>query len=248
MIKEKVRERIFDKINNSLKGKMQEQSIRNAISGIHKKFKGVTINAAAHLFAEKYGVNVWCYLEEKDIESLRHLPQEIFPRTTQKPTSMKKMKKVKFISESSFLKDATKNSEIYPYVYVLENELRNLIFKKFEKITDWWEDKKLISDEVREYAEKVKKAESKYKWLPERANHPLFYIGLEQLFKIIERNWDPYFKNVFNDSGNLRTWGMESVPIRHLIAHTIPTREIDKMNIKIKTNYILNCIKNTSKP
>jgi len=246
MARETIDHKIFERILKKNKENLKEQAIRDGVSRVHKKYRGITLNAAAHLFAEKHKVAIWRYLKDKDIESLKHVPQSVqaiqgskkFPKQPTKP---------KYLPESKFSNEAFRNEKVYPYVYILENSLRNLILEKFEKEGNWWNNKAFVSNDIQEYAEKVKKAESKYSWMPKRAKHPIYYVGLEQLFKIITKNWQKYFKDVFTDFGDLRTWGRETVPIRHLIAHNIPTRKIDEENIRIKTDYILNCIKNSKK-
>lgn len=247
LTREIINRKIFEKIVKKNKNNLKEQAIRGAISYIHRKQTGITVNAAAYLFAKKHNVSVWRYLKDRDIQSLKSTLQTVNASQTRNGFSQHDIKKSKYLPESEFSSEASKNANVYPYVYILENSLRKLILEKFDKQDNWWADKVLVSNDIRSYAEKVKGAESKYPWMPKRAKHPIYYIGLEQLFKIIIRNWGKYFKNVFSDLGDLRTWGRESVPIRHLIAHNIATRKLDKDNIKIKTDYVLNCIKNSRK-
>jgi len=127
---------------------------------------------------------------------------------------------------------------------VLENSLRNLILEKFKNEKDWWNNKKFVKDEVRDYAKKIQEAEKKHKWLGKgRGDHPIYYVGLDHLLNIIERNFNPHFKDVF-DLGNIRTWINESVPIRNLVAHNIRTQKEERDNIKIRAKYICNLIEN----
>lgn len=144
--------------------------------------------------------------------------------------------------DQKLVQEAEKNMEIYPYVYVLENSLRKLILEKFANMNNWWQDKKIVKPDIQDYAQKIQNAEKKHKWVEKRGNHPIYYVGLEHLYKIIEVNFNPHFKGMF-DISNLRTWVNECVPIRNLVAHNIPTQKTERDNIKIRTNYICRSVK-----
>lgn len=87
-----------------------------------------------------------------------------------------------------------------------------------------------------------KRQKKKHDWLPERANHPIYYVGLEDLFKIISKNYTKHFKRIFTDQGNLRTWINECIPIRNLLAHNIRIKQEEKHNLIIRTKYICTLI------
>jgi len=127
-------------------------------------------------------------------------------------------------------KEAYTNASTYPYVFLLENKLRNIILKKFESKNNWWNDTKIVKKDIQEYAEKIQKAEEKYRWIDARGNHPIYYVNLDHLFKIIEKNWND-FKKIFSDLGYLRTWIAECVPVRNLIAHNIKTKKPERDDI-----------------
>lgn len=132
---------------------------------------------------------------------------------------------------------ASNNAKIYLYLYILENSLRKVILDNFKDKTDWWKNKKIVHPDIQNYAIAIQKAESKYIWMPVRGDHPIYYVGLWELFKIIEINWKD-FKNIFNNLEDLRTWMKEMVSIRHLVAHNVKTRKVDFDNVKIRTTHI----------
>lgn len=245
MPRDKISPKIWEKITSNPKIKVKyrnEQSIRNAISDIHKKNHGVTMNGAAYEFA-KDSVSVYRYLDDKDKQSLQHLRAlEVKSNGGTQKKQRIKTKEVTLSFGQKYIKEANENASIYPLVYVLENSLRNLILEKFKDEKDWWNNRKFVKDEIRDYAKKIQEAEKRHKWLGKgRGDHPIYYIGLDHLFKIIERNFNPYFKDIF-DLGNLRTWINESVPIRNLVAHNIRTQKEERENIKIRAKYICNLI------
>jgi len=118
--------------------------------------------------------------------------------------------------------------------------LRILDTYKLEPL--WWETR--APKPVKEHAEYIKNAEKKHDWLPKRGKHPIYYVGLEDLFKIISKNYNPFFKKVFTDQGNLRTWINECLPIRNLLAHNIKIKRDERENLKMRTKYICLLIEN----
>jgi len=243
--KKRLDPRLFEKIKSHPKIKLGPGAIRNAISEIRKENPGITLNAAAYEFARRRGgFSLWKSLGEEDRLSLQYLKSkpaiEEKKELKRRPPRLK-VKQIKPSFESTFIESAKINAEIYPYIYILENELRMLILEKFSGDKDWWYNKKFVKEEIQNYAKHIQEAEKKYVWLPKRADHPIYYVGLSELLKIIEKNWGR-FKNVFKDLGNLRTWINEVVPIRNLVAHNIKTQIEERRNVEIRTKYILTLI------
>jgi len=223
-----------------------EQSIRQTISNIKRGNPGLTSNGAAQIFAQKYKVSVFRYLNDEDKKSISNfIPKTSFASTSGKTSKsgLRTRKRALVLPyDQKVVNEAEKNMEIYPYVYILENSLRKLIIDKFANISNWWSNNKIVKQDIQDYAKRIQDAEKKHKWVGPRGNHPIYYIGLEHLYKIIEINYNPYFKGLF-DISNLKTWINECVPIRNLLAHNIPTQKTERDNIKIRTRYICNSIK-----
>ena len=117
-----------------------------------------------------------------------------------------------------------------------------MILKEFGSGQEWWIDGTTVSTDIQEYAEKIRQAEQKYPWIMDRGNHPINYVGLLELFKIIEKNWKGHFSKVLKDLEQLRAWIKESVPIRNLVAHNIKTREQERQVIRKNTDYICRIV------
>ncbi|MBI2105623.1 hypothetical protein HYT56_02165 [Candidatus Woesearchaeota archaeon] len=213
-----------------------EQSVKNLISKI-KTDEGLSCsqNAVAQVVAKIKGFSVARRLKKED-----KVPPNIseivakYARNNRgnnsKPKSAPDFKRKISNSQDPMEKEAYTNASIYPYVFLLENKLRNVIFNKFKSNSNWWTDTKIVKKDIQEYAEKIQKAEQKYKWVDARGEHPIYYVNLEHLFKIIEKNWNE-FKNIFNDLGHLRTWIAECIPVRNLIAHNIKTKKPERDDI-----------------
>lgn len=242
----RINKNLFEFLKNHQKVNITPQAIRNEISKIRSDNPGVTLNAAASIFAKKRGIRVMRYLSEDDSRSLKYSKETDNTREKRSRTKKVIFKPVTVKYGNKFINEANKNASIYPHIYILENSLRKLILETFDEENDWWE--KRVNNEVKDYAKRIQKAEKKHDWLPKRGNHPIYYVGLYELFKIISKNYSTNFKNIFTDQGNLRTWINECVPIRNLLAHNVKVNSEERQNLIIRTKYICTLIeKNRNK-
>lgn len=242
--------RIFRRITSSPKiGKMDEQSVRNAISKIHIDNHGLTMNAAAAEFAKNKGIKVNRYLNADDRFSFQYLKQprlaKIIPIQGGKKTI--KVAEIKPDFASEFISEAHNNAKIYQHIFILENTLRRVIFEQFGEGLEWWNDSKIVKKDTQDYAARIKEAEKKYPWMKERGNHPIWYVGLLELFQIIDKNWKLHFEPIFKDLDQLRAMIKESVPIRNYVAHNVKTRELERQLIEKNTDYICRLVENWRK-
>src|SRR3989344_2789509 len=136
--------------------------------------------------------------------------------------------------ESEFLSEANKNIKAYVDIYVIENVLRKIIFETFGKEKKWWKED-FVSKDVFKHAEDIRLAESKHPWIKKRGDHPLYYVGLEELKKIITKHWENNFKWIGNKE-KFFPWIDELIPIRNMVAHNVSLEkeEIDMTGIKSK--------------
>lgn len=244
MTRETIDQRVLDKIKAE---GFKPQTIRDGASRIKKKNHGlVTSNAAAYVWANNNGVNVYRYLSDVDKKSLQHLN---VPQVKRELVGTRKIKtkSAEVQYGQKYITNANQNAEIYPHVFILENSLRDLILEKFKALgPSWWKDKKIIKEDISKHADYIQEQEKKHKWLGPRGNHPIYYVGLEHLYKIIEMNYNPHFRDIFELS-KLKTWIDECVPIRNLLAHNIKTQEEERDNIRIRVKYICNLIEGHKK-
>lgn len=245
MARDVVARKIFEKIISSRKVKSKNpQSVRNAISKIHEHNPGITMNAAAYLFAKQKGFGIYGSLSPEDKVSLRNQKGESYPKIPSKTMQRRAgaIKEVKPDFETTFTKEAYDNANIYPQIYILENTLRDVIFEKFGRGSEWWNETKIVKKDIQDYAARIKEAEKKYPWMKERGDHPIWYVGVLELFQIIDKNWKPHFREVFKDLDQLRAWIKESVPIRNYVAHNVKTRDQERQIIKKNTDYICRLV------
>lgn len=114
---------------------------------------------------------------------------------------------------------AKQMSEIYTYLYCVENSLRVFI----EKIArqnygdDCLENLRLNTDMKRKI-ENRKKSTEKIKWLSVRGDSDIFYLDLDDLGAIIRNNWD-IFEQYFESQEWIVTNINEIAECRHPVAH-----------------------------
>ena len=238
----KLDKKLFEFIKKNPKVRISEQAIRNEISKIRSENPGLTLNAAAVIFAKKRGFKVMKYLTEDDRNTLQSI--KVLPSSQIQTKTIKKIKITPATPSfgGEFVTAANENSKVYPYVYILENSLRKLIRDTFSSDTKWWDS--YATKDAKDHAIMIQQAEKKHDWLPKRGNHSIYYIGLDDLLGIILKNYPTHFKDIFTDQGNLRTWVNEIVPIRNLLAHNVKISKEEQQNIMIRTKYICTMIEN----
>jgi len=210
------------------------QAIKNFVSKI-KTNEGLSCsqNAVAQVAAKIKGFSVARRLKKGDrvpsniSEIVEKYARKSNKREQSKASSAPNFKRKIKEAQDPLEKEAYTNASIYSHVFLLENKLRGIILKIFKSDNNWWANTKIVSKDIQEYAQRIQKAEEKYKWIDARGDHPIYYVNLEHLLKIIEKNWN-IFKKIFNDQGHLRTWIAECVPVRNLIAHNIRTKKPER--------------------
>jgi hypothetical protein len=234
--------KIFEKIVKDPRvRRMNTGSVRNAVSEFHKRNPGISMNAAAYLFGRSKGFSVYKSLTPEDKKSLQFVKSNSEPATSANRKVTPRRPDIRPDFDSPFVSDANDNAEAYLYIYLLENGLRQTILDKFGTDPGWWNDVKRVPPDIQTYASRILDAEKKFPWIKKRADHPLYYVGLYELFRIIEQSWQS-FRAIFSDLESLRTWMKEIVPIRNYVAHNIRTRPQERQNVKIRTDYVCRLI------
>lgn len=128
---------------------------------------------------------------------------------------------------------AKQMSEIYTYLYCVENSLRAFI----EKIAtqnygdDYMENLKLNTD-MKKKIENRKKSKEKIKWLGVRGDSDIFYLDLDDLGAIIRNNWD-IFEQYFESQEWIVTNINEIAECRHPVAHNSYLKGYERDVIRI---------------
>ena len=120
-------------------------------------------------------------------------------------------------------------SEVYLYLYCIENSLRIFIAEIMRRNTSV-----SFPTKVQETITKMKESESESKYLPVRGDNDLFYCDFIQLGKIMVANWS-VFSQYFPDKNEhwLNVMIGELYKIRCLVAHNSYVGEHERMSLKV---------------
>lgn len=139
---------------------------------------------------------------------------------------------------NDLIQKAREMSEIYTYIYFIENSLR--IFIQNVQADNAIQ----IPRRVQTTIDKHKEQEAANKFLPLRGNSDLFYCDFVQLGQIISGNWE-VFKRFFpnKDEHWLRVKIEDLYSVRCLVAHCGYVGEEEKNMVKTYFNVILKQLK-----
>ncbi len=230
------------------------QTIRNNVSKFKiKECPRSTQNAAAHVLAQAKDFSCAKQLNKEDKSSLPGNISEIIDKYKNRGGSTKDQSKLLKKASKNFkkraktasdplMRDAWNNAEIYPQIYFLENTIRNLILEQFGNDTSWWK-KPYVKEDTLEYAERIKNDEKLTPWITPKGTHPIYYITLKHLKKILEMNWPTHFKQLAKDRNEFLVRFTDLLPIRNALAHNVPIGVMEEKEVEISVNKICKIIK-----
>ncbi|GAA0061714.1 Swt1 family HEPN domain-containing protein [Clostridium sp. CTA-1] len=130
-------------------------------------------------------------------------------------------------------------SEVYTYLYSVENSLRMFIeLVSKEKYGQDYFNKLVITTALRNTISKRKENATSNKWLSLRGDSDLFYLDFKDLGTIINSNWD-IFKEYFNSQDFILPKINEMAECRNLIAHNSYIGKTERDLIKSYYNSII---------
>lgn len=120
-------------------------------------------------------------------------------------------------------------TDIYPYVFILENSIRELIKGRLSKTgVNWWDN--LVPADVQRMVKNTMLKEKRYPYRRARGDHPLLYANFDHLKKIILAN-PTYFGDILIKP-DWFTAGMDDVYMaRNNLAHSLPLDKSDVSHI-----------------
>ena len=130
--------------------------------------------------------------------------------------------------------DAKKMTEVYYYLYLFENSLRYFIIKTMEIKygSNWWESQ--ISKGIRDKAKNRKEKEGINRWHSQRGDHPIFYIDINDLRKIISQKHADFIEKLPEEGIKwLEIRVNEIKQLRNIVAHHNPLDNDDIEQIKL---------------
>ncbi len=141
------------------------------------------------------------------------------------------------------IKDKGKEmSEVYIYLYCVENSLRLFVEQVFTaKIDKGYWSKIVIPSSVKKSIHFRKELEVKNQWIGIRGGSDLFYLDFKDLSNIIVGNWE-FFKEYFPDQHWLNVKIDELGNCRNLIAHNSYVSSLERDVIRLNYNQLLKQI------
>ena len=238
---------IWDKARET-QPKITKIAIYKRVESVRTKFKKIiSARMAANVLAAEMGVDIQRFLKDKP-EELKET-RELLGLASQQPRiSTQKEKKQdkeqlitisRKITESFGLpqnlrSEASRMSDVYPMMYVLENLVRYVVMDKLVKIygADWWNRPNIVSNDIKRKVEERKRQEGASRWHYKRGSHEIFYTNFGDLSAIISTNWSQ-FKPLFNKLSWIQAKLEEVELSRNIIAHNnpLPKREFDRIKM-----------------
>ncbi len=133
------------------------------------------------------------------------------------------------------IKMATK---AYPYIYVIENSMREFIILSMVKEygEDWWNEPDVVPVDVKEDVERYKNREQQKPWAGKKSDdvHEIYYTLLPHLAKIItcNKNWKTLFSKVFKTQTFINALIDSTYTLRNNVMHCNPITDYDIKKIK----------------
>jgi len=132
--------------------------------------------------------------------------------------------------------EAKRMGEIYPYIYVLENSVREFIRTTLEKKhgKDWWSS--CASKEAACKATERQNKQGEARYYGTKAPHPIYLVDLDDLRNIMIRNWKD-FEPILPKLPNTQAWVVNILQMieetRNIIAHNNPISKDDELKLKV---------------
>ena len=137
------------------------------------------------------------------------------------------------LPEKAFI-DSKKMSEVYYQLYLFENSLRYFIMETLEKKygKQWW--KVQVSTGIQKNAKEREDKEGKNRWYTKRGAHPIFYIDIDDLRKIITQNHSDFKDKLPEDELKWLEIRIKEIKnLRNIVAHHNPLEDDDIIQIKL---------------
>ena len=197
------------------------------------------------MIAYQRGVDIQQFLTEEELAETRELlTREGLPVVQvvrPSPPPQRKVLKVGWkelddpLLPPNVAEDARRMAEVYLYLYVFENSVRNFIQIVMEKEhgKDWWDQH--VGRGVKQEVERRIREEKQNAWHGRRGTHPIHYTNIGDLVKIIKSNvaaFEPFFSGLKSGIGWLEIRIGEIELSRNAVAHHRPLRKRDIEGIK----------------
>lgn len=248
--------------------RLLSERLNLSTSGLYKAIRKIksqisyaySTEIAAYILAADNDIDITKYVKPEQLVQVREARSTKMIRVTHpQPRTSKVEKKVAVKLDKDFeiscpnvpdsvLKDARRMQKVYPYFYVFENSIRYFIRHTLENRygKDWWS--RRVNSTIRNKALQRQSKEGRNRWHGKRGDHPILYVNIDHLRKIITSNFDD-FKDRLPDIGRPIEWltnRIEEIELsRNIIAHHNPLTNDDIARVKM---YFKEWVKQISNP
>jgi hypothetical protein len=141
------------------------------------------------------------------------------------------------------IKDKAKQmSEVYTYLYCVENSLRGFVAKiSKENYGEDYLSKLKLNTDMKRKIQNRKKSKEKIKWLSVRGDSDIFYLDFDDIGAIIRNNWD-IFRQYFESLEWIVTNINEIAECRNPIAHHCYLEEHERDVVRVNFAKIMKQI------
>jgi hypothetical protein len=199
-------------------------------------------------YAQRNNLNPRKFADKETLDEYkeyrRSMPKEPMVITKTRIIPEKRVAAVKFsdpeIPEinlpSEKVSEAKRMGEIYPYIYVLENSVRELIKSTLESVhgPSWWDN--CASAETKKKALDRTDKQGKSRYYGSKAPHPIYLVDLDDLRNLMIRNWtnmEPKLPKL----PSTQAWVINILQMieetRNIIAHDNPISKDDELKLKV---------------
>jgi hypothetical protein len=130
---------------------------------------------------------------------------------------------------------ARKMSAVYVAIASFENEVRDLVSSILleKKGANWWDT--FVSNDVKKRAENRQKQEEKIRWHQARGLGPIYYVEINDLVSIIQKNW-LCFEDLLHDVDWVRQIFKSLERSRNVIMHSgqLSMDDIERVGVFIR--------------
>lgn len=225
--------------------KVTERQIYYKIKNVKDELGfGFPDDIALLILAGEEGIDVSTFIEPDYRNDYRDA-LKLRPRTIQRivsttPTEVIRVMKIPDMPDltcpnltDKIFTDARKMAEAYYYLYLFENSLRNFIIDTLNTSygNSWWGTK--VNKKIREKARNRIEREDKNRWHSSRGAHPIFYVDIDDLKKIIIRNQGDFESRLPDNPIEWLTQRINEIELsRNIIAHHNPLGDDDIEQVK----------------
>lgn len=206
----------------------------------------MTTEQAVYIIAQRNGIKLDKYLDEDTIHLVRSLLQQVnrSPEITIKKAAPRPGKqaprqyviniggKCKFIDPllpHSKLGEANEMSDIFPYLYVLENSIREFIDRIMTAKygANWWDSQ--APKTLREDVSRKMTGDDRDSWHQRRGDRPIDYLDLNKLPRLMNKIEQVIVPDIIPDLDWFRQLVKQVYRSRCVVCHMNP---LDKTNVE----------------